>query len=72
MAEHVYRDAAGLAQAARWALYAGSLACAAAVAVALVQGPVALQYGDLVGPLLHRDFKVGPSVEHLEPMCTIS
>lgn len=51
MADYAYRDASGLAQAARWALYADSLACAAAVSIAFVQGPVALQYGDLAGPL---------------------
>ncbi|HYD14716.1 MAG TPA: DUF4328 domain-containing protein [Allosphingosinicella sp.] len=47
MTTYVYRDAAGLAETARWALYADSLVCAAAVAIALVQGPWALLYGDL-------------------------
>lgn len=47
MAKYAYRDAAGLAEAARWALYADCLVCAAAVAIALVQGPWALLYGDL-------------------------
>ena len=46
MATYVYRDAAGLAETARWALYADSLVCAAAVAIALVQGPWAMFYGD--------------------------
>jgi hypothetical protein len=50
MSGFVYRDAGGLAQAARWALYADSLVCAAAVAIALVQGPWALLYGEFAGP----------------------
>ena len=39
MAEPAYRNASGLAQAARWALYADALVRAAAVALTLVQGP---------------------------------
>ena len=50
MAGHSWRDAGGLAAAARWALYADSLVCAAAVALSLVQGPEALLFGDLAGP----------------------
>lgn len=46
MATRVYRDASALAETARWALYADSLVCAAAVAIALAQGPWALLYGD--------------------------
>ena len=49
MAGYVYRDAAGLAATARWALYADSLVCAAAVAISLAQGPETLLYGDLAG-----------------------
>ena len=47
MTTHAYRNGAGLAEAARWALYADSLVCAAAVAISLVQGPWALLYGEL-------------------------
>jgi hypothetical protein len=50
MAGYAWRDAGGLAAAARWALYADSLVCAAAVALSLVQGPEALLFGDLAGP----------------------
>jgi len=46
MAAYVYRDASGLAQMARLALYADCLVCAAAVALAIMQGPVSLYYGD--------------------------
>jgi heme/copper-type cytochrome/quinol oxidase subunit 2 len=56
MADYAFRDAAGLATAARWALYGDSLVCAAVVAVALVQGPLALQFGDLAGPLAILQF----------------
>ena len=45
-----YRDAGGLAQAARLALYADCLVCAAAVAISLVQGPEALLFGELARP----------------------
>jgi hypothetical protein len=51
MADFTYRDAGGIALAARWALYADALVNAAAVAISLVQGSEALQYGDLAGPL---------------------
>lgn len=50
MAGFAYRDAGGIAQAARWALYADALVSAAAVAIALVQGPQALLAGELAGP----------------------
>jgi hypothetical protein len=46
MATFVYRDAIGLAQTARWALYADSLVCAAAVALAIMQGPLTFLFGD--------------------------
>lgn len=46
MDAYVYRDAAGLAQTARLALYADSVICAAAVALALAQGPLTFYYGD--------------------------
>jgi hypothetical protein len=44
MAAFVYRD--GLAQTARWALYADSLVCVAAVALAIMQGPLTFFFGD--------------------------
>ncbi len=50
MAGYVYRDAAGLAETARWALFADSLVCAAAVAISLVQGPEQLLFGDFARP----------------------
>lgn len=46
MEAYTYRDAAGLAQTVRWALYADSLVCAAAVALAIVQGPLTYYFGD--------------------------
>jgi len=46
MEGQVYRDASPLAAMARWALLADSLVCAAAVAIALTQGPFALTFGD--------------------------
>jgi len=46
MSGYTYREGAGLAETARWALYADSLVCATAVAIALAQGPWALFYGD--------------------------
>lgn len=49
MSDYRYREGAGLAETARWALYADSLVCAAAVAIALAQGPWALLYGDFAG-----------------------
>ena len=49
MAGYAWRDAAGLAAAARWALYADSLVCAAAVVLSLAQGPESLLFGDLAG-----------------------
>jgi hypothetical protein len=50
MADFAYRDAGGIAQAARWALYGDALVDAAAIAIALVQGPQALLEGDIAGP----------------------
>ena len=58
MAAFTYRDAGGLARAARWALCADALVCAVAVAVALVQGPWALQFGDLARPLAIVQFAI--------------
>ena len=46
MATFAYRDATGLAQTARLALYADSLVCAAAVALAIMQGPLTFHFGD--------------------------
>ncbi len=42
----VYRDSSGLAQTARWALYADCLVCAAALALAILQGPTTFYFGD--------------------------
>ena len=50
MDNYVYRDAAGLAETARWALYADSLVSAIAVAIALTQGTWALYFGDFARP----------------------
>lgn len=46
MTGFAYRDAAGIAQIARLVLYADCLVCAAAIALAVAQGPVSFYYGD--------------------------
>jgi hypothetical protein len=46
MSGHIFRDAAGLVQMARLALYADSLVCAAAIAIAVVEGPEAALFTD--------------------------
>ena len=46
-----FRDAAGLAAAARWLLYADAAVCAAAAALSLGLGADELIYGDLARPL---------------------
>ncbi|HTU09492.1 MAG TPA: DUF4328 domain-containing protein [Allosphingosinicella sp.] len=50
MSGSVFRDAGGLVQAARWALYADSLVCAAAIVLSLTQGSWFLLFGDFAGP----------------------
>jgi hypothetical protein len=46
IAGFVFRDASGLAQTARLALYADCLVSAAALALALLQGPTTFYFGD--------------------------